>query len=73
VDQQQADSAQAACISRLAPASGSYARLLREAGRIDSASPMSVADLGYIPDGLNAPELEKYLRKHGETSVRNPP
>ena len=40
-------------------------QILREAGRIDLASPISVVDLGYIPDGLNAAELEQYLREHG--------
>lgn len=40
-------------------------QILREAGRIDSASPISVVDLGCIPDGLNAAQLERYLHEHG--------
>ena len=39
--------------------------ILREAGHLDTTSPISVVDLGCIPDGLNAAELEKYLREHG--------
>ena len=40
-------------------------QILREAGHIDPASAMCLADVTQIPDGLNAAELEKYLREHG--------
>jgi hypothetical protein len=50
---------------KLAPDSGRCVQILREAGRIDSASPINVVDLGCIPDGLNAAELEQYRREHG--------
>jgi hypothetical protein len=50
---------------KLALDSDRCVQILREAGRIDSASPISVVDLGCIPNGLNAAELEKYLREHG--------
>ena len=50
---------------KLALDSDTCIQILREAGRIDSASPISVVDLGCIPDGLNAAEFEKYLREHG--------
>ena len=44
---------------KLALDGDSCVQILREAGRIDSASPISVVDLGYIPDGLNVAELER--------------
>jgi hypothetical protein len=40
-------------------------QILREAGHLDTTSPISVVDLECIPDGLNAAELERYLREHG--------
>ena len=40
-------------------------QILREAGRLDTRSLCCVVDLGKIPDGLDAVELEKYLREHG--------
>jgi hypothetical protein len=40
-------------------------QILREAGHLDTTSLSCVVDLGYIPDGLNAAELERYLREHG--------
>ena len=50
---------------KLALDSDRCVQILREAGRIDSASPISVVDLGCIPDGLNAAGLERYLRECG--------
>ena len=38
---------------------------LRQAGHLDTTNVNCVVDLGKIPDGLNAAELEKYLREHG--------
>jgi hypothetical protein len=40
-------------------------RILREAGHIDPASVTCLLDSTHIPDGLNAADLEKYLREHG--------
>ena len=37
-------------------------QILREAGHLDTTSLSCVVDLGYIPDGLDAAELERYLR-----------
>jgi hypothetical protein len=38
------------------------------------AGPCGVVDLGHIPDGLSAEELEQYLREHGASlcSPQNP-
>jgi hypothetical protein len=49
----------------LALDSGRCVQILREAGHLDTTSWSCVVDLGYIPDGLNAAELERYLREHG--------
>jgi hypothetical protein len=38
--------------------------ILREAGFLPTGR-VGMVDLGGIPDGLNAAELEKYLREHG--------
>jgi hypothetical protein len=38
--------------------------ILREAGFLPTGR-MGMVDLGGIPDGLNAAELEQYLREHG--------
>jgi hypothetical protein len=43
-------------------------QILREAGHLDTRSLCCVVDLGKIPDGLNAAELEQYLREHGTGS-----
>ena len=40
-------------------------RILRECGFLPTG-PVGVVNLGQIPDGLNAEELERYLRKEGE-------
>jgi hypothetical protein len=40
-------------------------RILRDAGRIDPASAICLADFTHIPDGLSAAGLEKYFREHG--------
>lgn len=40
-------------------------RILRDAGHIDRASAICLADFTHIPDGLDARALEKYLREHG--------
>ena len=50
---------------KLALDSDKCVQILREAGRIDSASLISVVDLGSIPDGLDAGELKRYLREYG--------
>jgi len=48
---------------KLALDSGRCVQILRDAGYLDTTS--CVVDLGYIPDGLNAAELERYLREYG--------
>jgi hypothetical protein len=40
-------------------------QILREAGHLDTRGFACCVDLGNIPDGLNAAELEQYLREHG--------
>ena len=40
-------------------------RILREAGQINPASATCFLDFTHIPGGLDAAELEKYLREHG--------
>jgi hypothetical protein len=50
---------------KLALDSSTCVQILREAGHLDTTSLSCVVDLGYIPDGLNAAELEQYLREHG--------
>ena len=40
-------------------------QILREAGHLDTRSLCCVVDLGKMPDGLDAVELEQYLREHG--------
>jgi hypothetical protein len=40
-------------------------QILREAGHLDTTSLSCVVDLGYVPNGLDAAELEQYLREHG--------
>jgi hypothetical protein len=49
----------------LALDSGRCVQILRDAGHLDTTSLSCVVDLGYIPDGLDAAELEQYLREHG--------
>src|SRR5258707_1137124 len=39
-------------------------QILRECGLLPTG-PVGVVNLGHIPEGLNAEELERYLRKHG--------
>jgi hypothetical protein len=39
-------------------------QILRECGHLPTG-PVGVVNLGQIPDGLNAEELERYLRKDG--------
>ena len=59
---------------KLALDSSRCVQILREAGYLDATSVICCVDLGKVPDGLDAAELERYLREHGETSVRsNPP
>jgi hypothetical protein len=50
---------------KLALDSGTCVQILREAGHLDTTSLSCVVDLGYIPKGLDAAELEQYLREHG--------
>jgi hypothetical protein len=50
---------------KLALDSGRCVQILREAGHLDTTSLSCVVDLGYIPKGLDAAELEQYLREHG--------
>jgi hypothetical protein len=45
-------------------------RSLREAGHIDPASAFYALDFSQVPYGLNASELEKYLREHGAEASR---
>jgi hypothetical protein len=53
---------------RLALDSGRCVQILREAGHLDTTRLSCVVDLGYIPDGLEAAELEQYLREQGTVS-----
>jgi hypothetical protein len=48
----------------LALSSDECVQILRECHYLP-VGPCGVVDLGHIPDGLNAEELERYLRKHG--------
>jgi hypothetical protein len=50
---------------KLALDSDRCVQILREAGHLDTTSVSCVVDLGYIPNGLDAAELEQYLREHG--------
>jgi hypothetical protein len=50
---------------KLALDSGRCVQILRDAGHLDTTSLSCVVDLGCIPDGLNAAELERYLQEHG--------
>jgi hypothetical protein len=50
---------------KLALDSDRCVQILREAGHLDTTSLSCVVDLGYIPDGLDAAELEHYLREYG--------
>jgi hypothetical protein len=50
---------------KLALDSSICVQILRDAGHLDTTSLSCVVDLGYIPDGLNSAELERYLREHG--------
>jgi hypothetical protein len=50
---------------KLALDSGRCVQILREAGHLDATRLSCVVDLGNIPDGLNAAELEQHLREHG--------
>jgi hypothetical protein len=47
---------------KLALDSSRCVQILHEAGHVDTTGLSCVVDLGYIPDGLNAAELERYLR-----------
>jgi hypothetical protein len=50
---------------KLALDSDRCVQILREAGHLDTTTLSCVVDLGNIPDGLNAAELERYLREYG--------
>jgi hypothetical protein len=50
---------------KLALDSDRCVQILRDAWHLDTRSLCCLVDLGNIPDGLNAAELEKYLREHG--------
>jgi hypothetical protein len=50
---------------KLALDSSTCVQILREAGHLDTTVLSCVVDLGYIPNGLDAAELEQYLREHG--------
>jgi hypothetical protein len=50
---------------KLALDSDRCVEILREAGHLDTKSVSCCVDLGNIPDGLDAAELERYLREHG--------
>jgi hypothetical protein len=49
----------------LALDSSTCVQILREAGHLDRTGRSCVVDLAYIPNGLDAAELERYLREHG--------
>src|SRR4029077_11465518 len=46
------------------PRSGQGIQILSECGFLPTG-PVGLVNLGQIPDGLNAEELERFLRKHG--------
>lgn len=50
---------------KLALDSRTCVQILREAGHLYTTSLSCVVDLGYIPNGLDAAELERYLREYG--------
>ena len=50
---------------KLALDSDRCVQILREAGHLDTKSVSCCVDLGNVPDGLNAAELERYLREYG--------
>jgi hypothetical protein len=50
---------------KLALDSDRCVQILREAGRLDTRSLFCVVDLGNLPNGLDAAELERYLREYG--------
>ena len=45
--------------------------ILRECGYLPTGPGFGTVRLWEIPDGLNAPELEKYLREHGAEICRS--
>jgi hypothetical protein len=50
---------------KLALDSGRCVQILREAEHLDTRGFCCCVDLGYIPDSLDAAELERYLREYG--------
>ena len=55
----------AAADRELALDSHSCVEILRECGHLPTGPGFGTVRLWEIPDGLNAQELEKYLREHG--------
>jgi hypothetical protein len=48
-------------------------QILRECGFLPTGGAIGLVNLGLIPDGLNAVDLEQYLRKHGAALSPNSP
>jgi hypothetical protein len=46
--------------------------ILRECGFLPTGGAVGLVNLGQIPDGLNAQELERYLREHGAALSPSP-
>ena len=46
--------------------------ILRECGFLPTSGAVGLVNLGQIPDGLNAQELERYLREHGAALSPSP-
>jgi hypothetical protein len=44
--------------------------ILRECGFFPTGAGIHIVDLIHLPEGLNAKELEKYLREHGEVTQK---
>jgi hypothetical protein len=51
---------------KLALDSNTCVEILRECGHVPSRRGSSVLNFLRVPDGLNALELERYLREHGD-------
>jgi hypothetical protein len=47
--------------------------ILRECGHLPTGPGFGIVNLWETPDGLNAQELERYLRKHGAALSPNSP
>jgi hypothetical protein len=45
-------------------------KILRECGFFPTGAGIDMVDLLHLPEGLDAQELEKYLREHGEVTQK---